>query len=110
MDRNPDDVVKVFAGTLVEAENYQLVLADAGIESKLVGDDLTAGLGTAIPGSIELWVHQHDLAKAVEAIKRDEEGRRHAHGGKHPRPTSDPKPGQAPHRKEPHVKQDPFNQ
>jgi hypothetical protein len=111
MDRNPDDVVRVFSGTLIEVEMYQQVLDDAGIQSKVVGDELgSAGLGTVLPGSVELWVHQNDLEKAVAAIKRDEEGKRHPHGGKHPHPTSDPKPGQAPHRKEPHVKQDPFNQ
>ena len=117
MAHDPNDVVKVFSGTLMEVEAFQRVLADSGIESRVVGDELTAGLGTAIPGSVELWTHRSDAAKAVEAIQRDEggkgephTGKRGPHGGKFPHPTSDPKPGPAPLRKEPHVKQDPSGQ
>ena len=67
-----------------------------------------ASLQSAIPGSVGLWVHQKDADKAIAALKRDEEqkGRRES-GERHPRPTSDQKPSSTPHRKEPHVKQDP---
>jgi hypothetical protein len=33
---------------------------------RVVGDDLTAGLGTALPDSVELWVFRAD-AEAAEA-------------------------------------------
>src|SRR5262249_12059323 len=106
-----NEVVKVFSGTMVEAEAFQQVLTDAGIESKVVGEALTASFGSAIPGSVELWVHRKDAEKAIAAIRRDEEQRgRREHGQRHPHPTNDPKPSSTPHRKEPHVKQDPLGE
>ncbi|MBA4064139.1 MAG: hypothetical protein C0501_10585 [Isosphaera sp.] len=85
MTRDPDDVVRVYAGPLVEVEAYQQVLTEAGIESKVVGTDLGASFGSAIPDSIELWVHQGDLEKAVAAVKaHDEERARRHHGHGHP--------------------------
>jgi hypothetical protein len=93
MTSNSDEVEKVFSGTLIEVEGYQQVLADAGIESKVVGTELTASFGSAIPGSIELWVHRSDAEKALVAIRRDDEkmGRKKS-GQKHPHPTDEPKP------------------
>lgn len=111
-----DDVVRVYTGPLMEVEAYQQVLTESGIQSKVVGTELTGGLGTAIPESIELWVHRGDTEKAIAAIKQHEEergtpeheGRRPPEGShKFPHPVSDHKPGHAPVRKEPHVKQDP---
>jgi len=111
MTDDPNEVVTVFRGTLVEVEAFQQVLGDAGIESKVVGDELTASFGTAIPGSVELWVHQKDAEKAAAAIKRDEERKgRPEPNGPFPPPTNDPKPSSAQHRKEPHVKQDPLGE
>ena len=111
MALDPNEVVTVFRGTMVEAEAFKRVLDEAGIESKVVGEALTASFGSAIPGSVELWVHQKDADKALAAIKRDEEKRgQREPGQRHQHPTSDPKPGQAPHRKEPHVKQDPLGE
>ena len=71
--RDEHDVVKVYSGSMVTTELYQQVLRDAGVESKVVGLDLTGGLGTAIPGSVELWVRSEDAEKAVAAIKLFEE-------------------------------------
>ena len=88
MSRDPNDVVRVFAGSLIEAELYQQALNEAGIENKLVGGSLTAGLGSAIPGSCELWVHQGDAEKATAALKQyDEDAREPA--PKHPHPTDE---------------------
>jgi uncharacterized protein YegP (UPF0339 family) len=70
-----DEVVKVYAGSFVEAEAYQLALSEAGIENKRVGDALLASFGSAIPNSIELWVHKKDAEKALELIKREEKQR-----------------------------------
>jgi hypothetical protein len=106
---DPDEVVKVYAGPYVAAEAYQLALTDAGIESRMVGDALLASYGSAIPNSIEIWVHRKDAEKALAVIKQEEEqkGKGEHETHRHPHPKSDAKPGAAPPRKEPHVKQDP---
>jgi hypothetical protein len=93
MTSNADEVEKVFSGNLIEVEAYQQVLADAGIESKVVGTELTASFGTALQGSVELWVHRNDVEKAAAAIRRDEEQRgRKERAEKHPHPTDEPRP------------------
>ncbi|MCI0700335.1 MAG: DUF2007 domain-containing protein [Planctomycetia bacterium] len=69
MTHDEHDVVKVYTGPLVTVELYQQALRDAGIESKVVGTELTAGLGTAIPESVELWVKSEDFEKAKSAIE-----------------------------------------
>jgi hypothetical protein len=86
MTRDPDDVVRVYSGPLVDVEAYQQVLTEAGIESKVVGTDLGASFGSALQNSIELWVHQGDLEKAVAAVKEhdEEKARRHHPGHGHP--------------------------
>jgi hypothetical protein len=70
MTADPNEVVTVFAGSLIEAQGYRQALADAGIESKLTGDALLANFGSAIPGAIELYVHRRDFDNAVAAIRR----------------------------------------
>jgi hypothetical protein len=110
MNSDPNDVVKVYAGPMVTVEIYQQVLADAGIQGRVVGEDLTASFGSAIPDSVELWVHRSDLEKATAAIQRYEDGRTDEDRQRHRHPTSDRKPGAAPRRKEPHVKQDPLGE
>lgn len=66
------DVVRVYAGPVVTVELYQQALKDASIDSKVVGLDLTAGLGSAIPDSVELWVKGEDVDVATAAIKKFE--------------------------------------
>jgi hypothetical protein len=75
MSHDPDDVVRAAAGPLVQVEIWQGLLREAGIVSQVVGTDLTAGFGTAIPGSVELWVHRSDEARAAEVL-RDAEAHR----------------------------------
>ena len=70
-----EEIVCVARGTLVEVELWEDVLTEAGIESKVVGGDLTAGLGTAMPASVELWVHSRDVSRAEAAIRFAEEHR-----------------------------------
>jgi hypothetical protein len=90
MNPDPNEVVSVFRGTTVEAETFQQVLADAGIEGKVVGEALTASFGTALQGSVELWVHQKDADKAIAAIKFAEEQRgRREPGEGFPHPTAE---------------------
>lgn len=69
MSHNPDDVVRVADGPLVQVEIWQGVLREAGIVSQVPGTDLAAGLGTAIPGSVELWVHRSDAARAEDVLR-----------------------------------------
>lgn len=66
------DIVMVASGTMVQVELWHAALADAGIDAKVVGEDLTAGLGTAIPASVELWVHQGDFDRATAILQQEE--------------------------------------
>lgn len=72
MSHDPADVVRVAAGPLVQVEIWQGLLREAGVVSQVVGADLTAGLGTAIPGSVELWVHRSDATRAEAVLKNAE--------------------------------------
>jgi hypothetical protein len=68
------DVVKVaVAPTAIQAHIWRQALADEGIDSHVVGDNLEAGFGD-LPGVMpELWVVRADLARA-EQILRDKSG------------------------------------
>ncbi len=65
---NSNDVVCVATGTLIEIQTRHGALRAAGIESRVVGDHLTAGLGTALPGTVELWVNRDDLRAAMQQL------------------------------------------
>jgi hypothetical protein len=67
-----NDVVRVYSGPLPQVEAYQQVLTEAGIESKVVGTELSASFGSALSDSIELWIQSGDMEKAVAAIKEYE--------------------------------------
>jgi hypothetical protein len=92
-------------------EVYGAVLAEAGVECRVVGTELAAGFGSALPQSVELWVHRSDLSRATELIERDSRakgGNSHDRPHQHfPHPTDDPKPPPPPHRREPYVNPDP---
>lgn len=68
MTQRTDDLVRVATGPLPQVEVWREVLADRGVACRVVGDHLATGLGTALPGSIELWVHRADAAAAEAAI------------------------------------------
>jgi hypothetical protein len=85
MTHHSDDLVTVAAGALAQVQAWSDVLRAAGIESRVVGDNLTAGLGTAIPGSVELWVRRADAEASEAAIAR-------AGGHRRPDPESRPVP------------------
>lgn len=96
MTDDPNDVVKVAAGSMVALEMYQRELKEAGIPSKVVGLNLEASFGTAIPNSIELWVHRSDADRAAAVVERVEQERGHRmpeEGEGHPHPTSERRPG-----------------
>ena len=71
-ERDPHDVVRlVTAPNPPMAHIWQQALAAEGIQSRVVGDYLDAGIGD-VPGmTAELWVHRDDLA-AAEAILRSQ--------------------------------------
>ena len=107
MTPQPDDIVQVASGSLVEVELWQTALTEAGIESRVVGTELSAGLGSAFPTSTELWVHRSDLDKATAAIRYAQE-----HGGEesqqeHGHPKSDRVP-ESPHIPHPKTNPNPF--
>lgn len=96
MAADPNDLVRVTAGSLTQVQHWHDLLRTAGIESRVVGDNLTAGLGTALPGSVELWVHRADVGAAAVAIK-GAGGHHHREPESHPipphgHPESGPKP------------------
>lgn len=86
-----EDIVKVYAGPYVTAEIYQQVLQEAGIEARVVGEELLAGFGSAIPDVVEVWVHRRDADKALAAIRLYEE-RRDSERPQFPRPQDEPLP------------------
>jgi hypothetical protein len=98
MTERPDDLVRVTTGEVTAIQVLGNALTEAGIQSNVVGGDLTAGIGSAMPDPAELWVHRRDLALAEKAIA----GHR-PHGfqpASHPvaghgHPTDDPKPDHA---------------
>lgn len=104
MTRDSHELVRVAAGKLVSIESYQQALKAAGIESRVVGEELGSGLGTAIPDSIELWVHRSDVERAKSEIEQIEGERGRAPHAERPafgHPKSDHKPnrpgGHGPH-------------
>lgn len=105
MSHDPNDVVRVAAGPLVQVEIWQGLLREAGIVSQVVGTDLTAGFGTAIPGSVELWVHRSDEARALAVLEDAEEHRGEVEEEPPPHGpvTSDAPPAQGHPGKHPHT-------
>jgi hypothetical protein len=71
MKPSDDDIVRVATGNLVQLEMWQGRLKEAGIESRVVGDDLSSSIGSILPGSVELWVHERDLPRAQEILAEE---------------------------------------
>lgn len=102
MAHDPQDLVKIFAGPLVEVELRHAALSDAGLESKVVGDELASGFGTVLNNSIELWIHRGDLPEAEDVLLKPHHEPEHF-----PHPTDSPKPAPPHTHKQPHVNPDP---
>ena len=107
MTRDQNDVVRAYAGPLVLVEVYQAALKEAGIESRVVGTELSGSFGSVLTESVELWVHRLDLPRAEAVIERESRAKvEEDHGparAHFPHPTDDPKPAAPPHRREPYV-------
>jgi len=71
MNPSDDDIVRVATGNLVQLEIWQARLKEAGIESRVVGDDLSSSIGSILPGSVELWVHERDLPRAQDILAKE---------------------------------------
>jgi hypothetical protein len=89
MFEDTDEIVRASTGTLSEINAQAGQLEAAGIRCRVVGDDLTAGLGTLLPGSVELWVHAADGERAAAVLAGQDIPEPRA---RFPHPTSDPKP------------------
>jgi hypothetical protein len=70
-ERDPDDVVRLMtAANPVEAHVVEQALRDEGIESRVVGDYLGAGIGD-VPGlRPEVWVHRDDFETAQSVLEK----------------------------------------
>ena len=94
MSKDQEDVVRVATGSAAEVGAWAAILRGAGIDCRVVGGHLTAGLGTAVPGSVELWVRRAAAKDAEVALGHH--GRHHATGSHrqppYGHPVSDPKP------------------
>ena len=111
MTRDPHDVVRVYSGPSVLVETYRAALTEAGVACQVVGTELAGSFGSALPESIELWVHRIDLSRAEAVINGEArpvgEPLRDQPRQRFPHPTDDPKPRPAPHRKERYVNPEP---
>jgi hypothetical protein len=65
-----DDVVRLTtAPNAADAHIWEQALKNAGIDCRVVGDFLDAGVGD-IPGMLpEIWVHHADLARAQAVLE-----------------------------------------
>jgi hypothetical protein len=76
MVRDPNDVVRlVRAPNPAQAHIWKQALRDQGIQAKVVGDYLGAGLGNLPQMQAEVWVHRDDVSQAEEVLRRVPEAR-----------------------------------
>ena len=70
---HPDDIVRLASATNPqEAYLWQQALEEEGIQSRVVGDMLDAGLGD-VPGiRPEVWVHRDDFDRARKILQAHE--------------------------------------
>lgn len=72
--RDPNDVVRLIsAPTAVQAHIWEQALRDEGIDAKVVGDYLGAGLGDIANFMPEIWVHRNDLEAAKAVLERHQQ-------------------------------------
>jgi hypothetical protein len=68
MTAEPDDLVCVRDGSSSEVQLWHDLLRAVEIDSRVVGDNLSVGLGTSVPDTVELWVHRGNADAADTAI------------------------------------------
>ena len=67
-----DEIVMLASGETVQVELWRVALAEEGIDGRVVGGALDAGLGTGIPDSVELWVRTEDAERAAGMLREAE--------------------------------------
>jgi len=68
--QHPDDIVRLAtAGNSFQAHAWEQALRQEGIQSKVVGDYLEAGIGDISGLLPEVWVHRDDLARAEKVLE-----------------------------------------
>ncbi|AMV25262.1 hypothetical protein VT84_12755 [Gemmata sp. SH-PL17] len=111
MTHDPNDVVRVYAGPALMVRGHRAALAEVGITCRVVGTELSGSFGSALPASVELWVHRSNKTAAEGVIARESrsanEPTRDRPRQHFPHPIDDPKPAPPPHRREPYVSPDP---
>jgi len=76
---DPDAIVRLAtARNPFEAHAWERALREQGIEVKVVGDYLDAGIGDISGFLPELWVHRDELARAEKVLKKLEESQSEA--------------------------------
>jgi hypothetical protein len=91
-----DDMLCLKRGSLIQVQAWQQTLRAGGMKSRVIGDHRTGGLGTTVPGSVELWIHSADV-DAAESAMAEAYGNRRQEPETYPvlmygRPVSAPKP------------------
>ena len=84
-----DDIVEVYAaGELGQAYFLRDMLANAGIEARVVGDSISTGLGLPPVGESApcLWVRRSDEAEARQLLAEWEKVQARPHPDDEPRP------------------------
>ena len=64
-----DEIVLLASGSSAEMNLLLGELTDAGLRGQLVGEDLSAGLGTALPDFVELWVRAEEAPDALALLE-----------------------------------------
>jgi hypothetical protein len=90
MTADSNDPIRAGNGSVTQVQRWHDLLRGAGIESRVVRDDLTAGLGVALPDSAELWVQRAD-AGAAEAVIAGVSGHGHRDPESYPPATRPPR-------------------
>jgi hypothetical protein len=68
--RDPNDVIRLMeAPNPAQAHIWEQALRNEGIDCKVVGDFLDAGLGDITGVLPEIWVHRDDLARAQAVLE-----------------------------------------
>lgn len=67
--RDPKDVIRlVTAPNPAQAHIWQTALENEGIDAKVVGDFLDAGIGDVSGVEAEVWVHREDEKRALAVL------------------------------------------
>lgn len=70
-ERDPNDVVRLTTTrTPAQAHIIEQALRDEGIESRVVGDYLDAGIGDISGIMAEVWIHAQDRERAEEILRQ----------------------------------------